>query len=121
MPKTEVVFFADDDGSAPAVEWLKDQPTKIQDKLIVLTERLAEVGHELRRPLADFLRDGIHELRAKRQTVNYRLLYFFSGKIAVIAHGCTKESAVADRDINLAVRRKELFEGDPEKHTYVEE
>jgi hypothetical protein len=27
--------------------------------------RLAELGYELRRPHADFLRDGIYELRAK--------------------------------------------------------
>ena len=42
-------------------------------------ELLADLGHELRRPAADYLRDGIYELRAKQGHVQYRLLYFFHG------------------------------------------
>jgi hypothetical protein len=34
-------------------------------------------GHELRRPYADYLRAGVHELRARVGRVNYRILYFF--------------------------------------------
>ena len=40
---------------------------------------LALFGHELRRPKADFLRDGIYELRAREGRANYRVLYFFHG------------------------------------------
>jgi hypothetical protein len=38
----------------------------------------------------------------------------------VIAHGLVKEKAVPDRDIDLAIRRKLLFEADPSKHTLEE-
>ena len=38
-------------------------PLKVQDKCYLLLERLREMGHELRWPEADFLRDGIYELR----------------------------------------------------------
>lgn len=38
---------------------------------------LAQFGHELRRPAADYLRDGIYELRAKQGRVQCRILYFF--------------------------------------------
>ena len=40
-------------------------------------ERLRELGHELRRPEADTLWDGIYELRASVQGVHYSVLYFF--------------------------------------------
>lgn len=53
--------------------------------------------------------------------MNYRLLYFFHGRtVAVVAHGLTKEDVVPPADIERALRRKKLFEADPEKHTYRE-
>jgi hypothetical protein len=91
MPKTEVVFFASDDGMAPLVEWLDKQHRKVQDKCLVKIERLQELGHELRRPEVDYLRDGIYELRVRHGSVNYRVLYFFHNRIAVVSHGLTKE------------------------------
>jgi hypothetical protein len=71
MPRTEVVFFAADDGTAPLVEWLDKQDRKVQDKCLVKIERLQELGYELRRPEADYLRDGIYELRVRHRSVNY--------------------------------------------------
>jgi len=65
MPKARVVLFREENGSVPLLEWLEGLPVKAQDKCVVRIERLAELGHDLRRPRADFLRDGIHELRAK--------------------------------------------------------
>ena len=53
-------------GSVPLLKWLDAQPAKVQDKCIVRVERLAEMGHGLRRPEADYLRNGIYELRAGR-------------------------------------------------------
>ena len=55
------------------------------------------MGHELRRPEADFLRDGIYELRVSRRGVHRRILYFFHGKFAaVVSHGLVKERFEAD-------------------------
>ena len=82
---------------------------------------MRELGHELRRPEADFLRDGIHELRASARGVHYRVLYFFHKQLAiVVAHGLIKERNVPDRDIVLAIRRKAQFEADPAKHSLEE-
>lgn len=64
-------------------------------------ERLKEMGHMLRRPEADFLRDGIYELRVRHLNVNYRLLYFFHGQaISIISHGLTKEAEVPLKEID---------------------
>src|SRR5205823_5617986 len=77
MPRTEVVFYRDDDGSVPVLEWLGELPLKARLKCIVRIERLRELGHELRRPEADFLRDGIYELRVSLNHIQYRILYSF--------------------------------------------
>lgn len=80
------------------------------------------MGHELRRPEADFLRDGIYELRSHFGTVNYRVLYFFHGRnVAILAHGITKEGEIPEVEINRAIARKKAFEQDPTGHTYKEE
>ncbi len=117
MPQTAVVLFAEEDGSAPLVEWLDGQLVKVQDKCQVRVERLAELGHELRRPDGDYLRDGIYELRVRHQRVNYRMLYFFHKRGAVISHGLTKEGRVPDKEIDRAIRNKARFEADPDTHT----
>ena len=120
MSQTTVVFYADDDGSSPLLTWLDRQQSKVQDKCLVKIERLGELGHELRRPEADFLRDAIHELRVRYGRVNYRMLYFFHERMAVISHGLTKEKVVPDTDIDLAITRKRKFAQNPQKHTYEE-
>ena len=120
MPQTEVVFFAEDDGTAPVLNWLDEQEQKVQDKCLVKIERLGLLGHELRRPEADYLRDGIYELRVRYRSVNYRMLYFFSEGTAVIFNGLTKEDVVPDRHIDLAVSRKAKFGNNPDKHTFKE-
>ena len=86
-------------------------------------ERLREHGHELRRPEADILKKGIWELRAQHNGVNYRMLYFFRGQtVVVVSHGIVKQrSDVPEKEIDLALRRKSLFESDPSRHTAAED
>ena len=92
MPVTRLIFFCDIEGSVPLLEWLDSLPKKARAKCIARLQRLALLGHELRRPEADFLRDGIYELRVGLRGINYRMLYFFHGQIAaVVSHGLTKE------------------------------
>ena len=87
MPKSRVVIYREEDGSAPFVNWFRELPGHARDKVFVRIERLRELGHELRRPEADFLRDGIYELRATTRGVHYRVLYFFHKQIAASLHG----------------------------------
>ena len=85
-------------------------------------ELLAQFGHELRRPAADYLRDGIYELRARQGHVQYRILYFFHpGQVAILAHSLTKEETIPPVEIERAIKRKKLFQSNPRKHTYEEE
>jgi phage-related protein len=121
MPATKVVFFRDEQGRVPLLEWLDSLPKKAKAKCIARIHRLRSLGHELRRPEADYLRDGIYELRIGFGGVNYRVLYFYHGRTAaVISHGCTKERVVPVREIELAIRRKSEFEKAPQRHTHEE-
>jgi hypothetical protein len=90
MPRVEVVFFQEEDGTVPLLEWLDTLDRKALVKCRVRLERLRQLGHELRRPEADYLRDNIYELR------------------------------VGFRGINHALQRKLRFEKDPRKHRYQE-
>lgn len=123
MPQTRLLFFRDADGSAPVWEWLKDLRTrspKAYAKCVVRIRRLVELGHELRRPEADLLRDGVYELRARLGNVNYRILYFFHGRnVAVLAHAITKENEIPAVEINRAVERKRIFAASPAAHTFI--
>jgi hypothetical protein len=107
---------------SPVVEWLtelRDENPKAFANCAARIELLAQFGHELRRPAADILRDGLYELRAKQGRVQCRILYFFHGRnVAVLAHALTKEDVIPAVDIERAWKRKQLFEQDPEGHTY---
>lgn len=118
MPRVHIVFYRDSRGRVPVLEWLEKIPAKAMDKCTAKIARLAEVGHELRRPTADYLEEGVYELRVSHLGVNYRILYFFHGReIAVLDHSLTKERRVPPRDIQLAIRNKVEFQRNPAVHT----
>lgn len=97
MPEIDVVLFKEDDDTVPLLDWLR----------------------RLIRPEADYLRDGIYELRIGLRRVNYRILYFFHGRtVAVLSQGLVKEDQVPPVEINRAIERKEKFEVDPKAHAY---
>ncbi len=122
MPKTEVIIYCETGGTAPFLAWLDELPEKVQDKIVVRMERLKELGHELRRPEADYLRDDIYELRIKLQSINYRVLYFFHDKqLVVLSHGFSKQQAkVPESEIKLAISRRTEFQKSPSRHTLKE-
>jgi phage-related protein len=126
MPKTRVLFYQDDRGRAPVVEWLRHlrrSDVDAYDKCAAKIARLQEEGSDLRRPEADYLDDGIYELRAQRQRNQYRILYFFHGQdVAVLHHALArKTNAVPPQELRRAKERRHAFKKNPDKHTYGEE
>jgi len=126
VPKTQVVFYQDENGTAPVLEWLKAMIKKDRKgyaNCVAKIRQLASTGYELRRPAADYLRNGIYELRAKHIHIQYRILYFFDGQnIAILAHAITKDTdRVPIVDIERAIERKRQFEENPNVHTYQED
>jgi phage-related protein len=117
-----LVLFRETNGSVPLLEWFDTLPPKALDKCRTWLRRLRDRGHELRRPEADYLRDGIYELRVGLRGMNYRMLYFFSGRdVVVVSHGLTKERIVPPKDIDLAMSRMNAYQLNPGQHTFQEE
>ncbi len=123
MPQVDVIFYQDDDGGVPVLEWIDSlRRAGLIDKAKARIDLLEQQVHALRRPHGAPLRDKIHELRWEAGKVNYRILYFFNGQNAVVlAHGCTKESEVDSADIDRANRRRARFIADPAGHTCSED
>ncbi len=92
MPRVEVIFFQEAEGKAPLLEWSDGLPQKVLVKYLARLKRLEDLGHELRRPGTDYLRDGIYKLRASLQGVHYRMLHLFHGRsVVVLTQGKVKD------------------------------
>ena len=122
MPQVEVRAFRDGGGNVPVLVWLegleRSEP-KAYRKCLERVLALSENGNQIRRPRGDYLRDGIYELRATFQgNIHHRILYFFNGKnIVVLSHGVKKVAKVPPKEIDLAVRRKQLILSAPDRYT----
>jgi len=117
--QTRVVFYREQSGRVPTLQWLENLPERPRARCRALIERLQQFGHQLRHPHAHVLRDGIYELRTRLGKVRYRMLYFWNGNTAaVISHGIIKKTAaVPAREIQRALRRKQQFEQNSVLHT----
>lgn len=125
MPATEVLYYRDEDGNIPVLQWLEDLEKKNKrafKKCVVTIELLRDFGHELRRPTADLLEDGVYELRARVGKVNYRILYGFVGKdVALLTAGLTKEKKIPSAEIKRAAARLAEYKRDSAAHGFREE
>jgi hypothetical protein len=62
MPQAEIRVFRDDGGESPLLQWLDKlrlREPKAYVKCLARILDLSRAGSELRRPHADYLRDGI--------------------------------------------------------------
>jgi len=104
----KIFFFVDSRGRAPVKEFIEELPPDEQEKALAYIEELKRQGHNLRRPLADFVRDGIYELRPKTNRLFY---FFFLKENAVLVHAIKKKSwKISANDIELCIKRKRLIE-----------
>ena len=119
MPKIKVAFFKDEDENVLALDWLDKLSNRARRKCLTRLELLEELGHEIRRPAGDYLRDGIYELRAGSEGIHNRMLYFFYGTmLVVVSHGIKKEKEVPPKEIERAVCSKKIFESEPERFSF---
>lgn len=118
FPTVKVVYYQDADGTCPVREFLWQAGERIRAQAQARVVLLEAMGHRLRRPHADYLRDGIYELRWHTRRVQYRILYGFHGPgMAVLLHALTKERVIPDHDLAIAQRRRRLFLANPNLHT----
>ena len=118
MPAVQSLFYQEPGELPPVLDWLESLATQPRTRAEYAIGRLAAEGHELRRPLADTLRDGIYELRVTYQSQQNRILYYFDGQgLVILAHGLKKEARVPDAAIELALARRERYRAEPAAHS----
>ena len=119
MAGTDVVLFAEPNGSCPIRQWLDGLPERARLKMLERIERLKEYGYELKGPFAAPLNNGLHELRARCGNVQYRILYSFCEHRAVLTNGFVKKgNKVPAGETDVAASRRSSFERDPDSHTF---
>ena len=72
-----IIYCDEQTDPCPVTDFIDGLAPKHQIKIIRFLSLLEEMGPTLPRPYADFLRDGIHELRVKLSGDQIRMLYFF--------------------------------------------
>jgi len=84
MPRTEVVFYQEDEGDVPVLDWLKElrfNDQRAYETCVAAIERLAEFGHETKETPCGFVcGDGIYELRIRKGPRELQSSLFLSRK-----------------------------------------
>ena len=110
-----VFFFVDERGNRPVEKFIENLPLKEQTKVMAYLDELKKQGHNLRRPMADYLGEGIYEIRPRDNRVFY---FFYLREHAVLLHAIRKKTdKIPSADMDLCIRRKKQVEslGNAEK------
>ena len=99
-----VYYFVDKDGAKPVKEFINSLSDKEQAKVYAYIIELKKQGNNLRRPMADYLKDGIYELRPKDNRIFY---FFYLRDRAVLIHAIKKHvNKIIESDLRLCLKRK---------------
>ncbi len=97
-------FYRSRRGDEPALDYVRAQVKPHHAKIGRALAALEELGCLARRPLADYLQEGLYELRVAVEGHQHRLLYFFHGQESAFLK---KDSAVPAEELARARRRRE--------------
>ena len=108
----EMVFYERANGEVPAQEFLDSLPIKLREKTLRSLALLQELGPQLRGGEAEYIRDGLFELRTQFGSDITRIFYFFFvGRKIVVTSGFIKKSQKTPRrEIERALRCKRDWE-----------
>jgi phage-related protein len=102
----------------PVKEYIDSLTTREKAKTLAFIELLQSIGPNLKRPYADLIRDGIHELRLKLTGTQVRILYFFCFQNAIVLTNVFEKhtDTVPESEINTALNcRADFYERFTEK------
>jgi phage-related protein len=109
--KCKVLYYSSANGECPVKEFINSRNINNQQKITAMIDYLQEIGVNLPRPYADYLRDGFYELRVKLSGDETRTIYFFCFETyIVLTHSFIKTTQkVPDSEFNKALKYKEDF------------
>lgn len=104
-----ICYFVDERGQKPVKEFIDSLSCKEQAKVMAYLVELRQQGHNLRRPMADYIGDGVYELRPKDNRIFY---FFFHKDNVVLLHALRKKTdKIPKGDLALCFKRKSQVEG----------
>ena len=99
-----VYYFVDKHRNKPVKEFIDSLTLREQAKVYAYIRELKRQGNNLRRPMADYLRSGIYELRPKDNRIFY---FFYLRDNAVLVHAIKKKTEkIPENDLRLCIKRK---------------
>ena len=99
-----VCFFIDERGEKPVKEFIEKLPLKEQAKIMAYLDELKKQGHNMRRPMVDYLGEGIYELRPRNNRIFY---FFYLRENAVLLHAIRKKTdKIPQGDMDLCIKKK---------------
>jgi phage-related protein len=103
-----IYYYMDLGGRRPVKEFISSLPVKDRAKVFAYFNELKVQGHNMRRPMADYLRDGIYELRPKHNRIFY---FFYMKDKVVLVHAIRKFILkIPEQDLELCIKRKKALE-----------
>ena len=108
-----LIFYRNISGKCLIEDFIEGLPDEDAKEVVASIAALRELGNKARRPLADYVENGIYELRARRLKKRFRVLYTFAGKrtILLLTGFVKKTKAVPAKEIKKAkVLKKEYLE-----------
>ena len=105
---SNIYYFVDERGCNPVRQFIDSLAIKEQQKVFAYIMELKNQGHNLRRPIADHLGNGIYELRPRDNRIFY---FFFLKDNAVLIHAIRKKTnKIPQEDLRLCIKRKSKVE-----------
>jgi len=103
-----IYYYVDPNGRKPVKEFISSLSIQDRAKVFAYFDELKVQGHNMRRPMADYLRDGIYELRPKHNRIFY---FFYMKDKVVLVHAIKKFMLkIPDHDLTLCIKRKKTLE-----------
>jgi len=105
-----IYYYVDERGNKPIEEFIRALPKKERAKVFAYIAELKKQGSNLRRPMADYLGNGIYELRPKDNRIFY---FFYLRDSAVLVHAIKKYTKrIREGDLRLCIKRKNQVEAE---------
>lgn len=101
-------FYRTTRGNEPALDYIRSQVKAHRAKIGRALRYLEELGHLARRPMADYLGDGLYELRVAAERHQHRMVYFFHRRALIVVTSAflKNEDAVPPEELARARSRR---------------
>src|SRR5690242_92714 len=102
-----VAFFRQDSGREPVREWLKQDVTPVERKIIGEDILIVQKGWPVGMPVVRPLGEGLFEVRSELPTRIARVLFTIHDGHIVLLHGFIKKNQTTPKpDLDLARKRR---------------